>query len=50
MGWLYLKATAPANASPKAALLPRPLLAVMATVLLSVFSEIASMHLSSALA
>lgn len=44
------KATAPATASPSAADLPRPLAAVRATVLLRVFSEIASMNFSTPLA
>lgn len=44
---LYPKATAPATASPSAADLPRPRAAVRATVLLRVFSEIASMNFST---
>lgn len=44
------KATAPAIASPKAADLPRPLAAVNATVLLRVFSEMASINFRTALA
>lgn len=44
------KATAPAIASPKAADLPRPLAAVNATVLLRVFSEMASINLRTAFA
>lgn len=47
---LYPKATAPATASPSAADLPRPRAAVRATVLLRVFSEIASMNFSTPLA
>lgn len=43
-------ATAPATASPRAADLPRPLAAVRATVLLKVFSEIASMNFNTPLA
>ena len=45
----HLKATAPAMANPKAALLPLPRLAVMATVLRRVFSEIASINFNKAL-
>lgn len=47
---MYPKATAAATASPMAADLPRPLAAVRATVLLRVFSEIASINFSTALA
>lgn len=43
-------ATAPATASPRAADLPRPLAAVRATVLLKVFSEMASMNFNTPLA
>lgn len=43
-------ATAPATASPSAADLPRPRAAVRATVLLKVFSEIASMNFNTPLA
>ncbi|KPP73949.1 hypothetical protein Z043_106927 [Scleropages formosus] len=46
----YPNATAPATARPSAADLPRPLAAVRATVLRRVFSEMASMNLSTALA
>lgn len=46
----YPKATAPATANPSAADLPRPRAAVRATVLLRVFSEMASMNFSTPLA
>lgn len=46
---LYPNPTAVAIASPRAADLPRPLAAVMITVLLNVFSDIASMNFKSAL-
>lgn len=50
LGKTYPKATAPAIANPKAADFPRPLAAVKATVLLRVFSEMASMNLRTPLA
>lgn len=46
----YPNATAEASASPKAADLPRPRAAVRVTVLLNVFSDIASTNLSTAFA
>lgn len=46
----YPNATAPAIANPSAADFPRPRAAVRATVLRKVFSEIASMNFSTALA
>ena len=46
----YPNATAEASASPKAADFPRPRAAVRVTVLLNVFSDIASTNLSTALA
>lgn len=49
-GITHPKATAPAMASPKAADFPRPLAAVNATVLLRVFSEMASMNFRTAFA
>lgn len=49
-GITHPKATAPAIASPKAADFPRPLAAVSATVLLRVFSEMASMNFRTAFA
>lgn len=47
---MHPNATAPATANPSAADLPRPLAAVRATVLLRVFSEIASMNFNTPLA
>lgn len=49
-GITHPKATAPAMASPKAADFPRPLAAVNATVLLRVFSEMASINFRTAFA
>lgn len=46
----YPKATAPDTANPRAADLPRPRAAVRVTVLRRVFSEMASMNFSTALA
>ena len=46
----YPNATAEANDSPKAADFPRPRAAVSVTVLLKVFSDIASMNLRTAFA
>lgn len=46
----YLNPTAVAMARPRAADLPRPRAAVITTVLLKVFSEIASMNFKSPLA
>ena len=46
----YPNATAEASASPKAADFPRPRAAVRVTVLLKVFSDIASTNLRTALA
>ena len=46
----YPNATADASDSPKAADFPRPRAAVSVTVLLKVFSDIASMNLRTAFA
>ncbi len=48
MGSSYPNATALAIANPREADLPRPLAAVITTVLRRVFSEIASIHFNNA--